>query len=68
MCDDNPVYSPEEPSVDEVDVLSLRSALERRVSTDTVATEAWLRPGTSDTVKHSGRRERPNGRRDAPPG
>ncbi|XP_078137408.1 centrosome and spindle pole-associated protein 1 [Sander vitreus] len=54
-------------SDDEVDVLSLRSALERRVSRETVATEAWLRPGTSDTVKRSGCRERPNSRLDAPP-
>lgn len=54
-------------SGDEVDVLSLRSALERRVSMETVATDAWLRPGTSDTVKRSGCRERPNSRMDAPP-
>ncbi|XP_070709443.1 centrosome and spindle pole-associated protein 1 [Pempheris klunzingeri] len=52
---------------DEVDVLSLRSALERRVSVETVATEPWLRPGTSDAVKRSGCRERPNSRMDAPP-
>lgn len=64
---DKPMFSPEGPSGDEVDVSSLRSALERRVSTETVATEAWLRPGTSDTVKRSGCRERPNGRMDAPP-
>ncbi|XP_029979795.1 centrosome and spindle pole-associated protein 1 [Sphaeramia orbicularis] len=54
---------------DEVDVLSLRStpsALERRVSVETVATEPWLRPGTSNAVKHSGDRLRP-GRTDAPP-
>ncbi|XP_044031547.1 centrosome and spindle pole-associated protein 1 isoform X2 [Siniperca chuatsi] len=54
-------------SGDEADVLSLRSALERRVSVETVATDPWLRPGTSDTVKRSGCRERPNGRMDAPP-
>ncbi|XP_070784596.1 centrosome and spindle pole-associated protein 1 [Enoplosus armatus] len=48
---------------DEEDVLSLRSALERRISVETVATEPWLRPGTSDAVKHSG----PNSRIDAPP-
>ncbi|XP_034562108.1 centrosome and spindle pole-associated protein 1 isoform X2 [Notolabrus celidotus] len=47
----------EEPSGDEADVLSLRSALGRRVSVDTVATEPWLRPGTSDAVKHSVCRE-----------
>ncbi|XP_075937023.1 centrosome and spindle pole-associated protein 1 isoform X2 [Anarhichas minor] len=57
----------EAPSGDEVDVLSLRSALERRVSMDTVATEAWLRPGTSDTVERAGCLERPNGGMDAPP-
>ncbi|XP_042366848.1 centrosome and spindle pole-associated protein 1 [Plectropomus leopardus] len=57
----------EGPSGDEVDVLSLHSALERRVSMETVATEAWLRPGTSDTVKRSSWREKPNGRIDAPP-
>ncbi|XP_067434660.1 centrosome and spindle pole associated protein 1 isoform X1 [Thunnus thynnus] len=54
-------------SGDEVDVLSLRSALGRRVSVETVATEAWLRPGTSDAVKRSGCKERPGSRRDAPP-
>ncbi|KAM7369940.1 hypothetical protein PAMP_011228 [Pampus punctatissimus] len=54
-------------SGDEVDVLSLCSALERRVSVDTVATEAWLRPGTSDAVKPSGCKERPGRRRDTPP-
>ncbi|KAE8279907.1 Centrosome and spindle pole associated protein 1 [Larimichthys crocea] len=52
---------------DEVDALSLRSALERRVSVETVATEPWLRPGTSDAVKRSGYRETPNSRMDAPP-
>ncbi|KAM6908109.1 centrosome and spindle pole-associated protein 1 [Lycodopsis pacificus] len=57
----------EGPSGDEVDVLSLRSALERRVSMDTVATEAWLRPATSDTVERAGCLERPNGGMDAPP-
>ncbi|XP_059182691.1 centrosome and spindle pole-associated protein 1 isoform X2 [Centropristis striata] len=57
----------EGPPGDEVDGLSLRSALERRVSMDTVATEAWLRPGTSDTVKRSGCRERPNSGTAAPP-
>ncbi|KAI3355250.1 hypothetical protein L3Q82_018103 [Scortum barcoo] len=54
-------------SGDEEDVLSLRSALERRVSVETVATEPWLRPGTSDAVKRSGCRERPHSRMDAPP-
>ncbi|XP_074549725.1 centrosome and spindle pole-associated protein 1 isoform X2 [Halichoeres trimaculatus] len=48
----------EELSGDEADVLSLRSALGRRVSVDTVATEPWLRPGTSDAVKQSVCRER----------
>ncbi|CAJ1082220.1 centrosome and spindle pole-associated protein 1 isoform X1 [Xyrichtys novacula] len=38
-------------SGDEADVLSLSSALGRPVSVGTVATEAWLRPGTSDAVK-----------------
>ncbi|KAM9337207.1 centrosome and spindle pole-associated protein 1 [Symphorus nematophorus] len=52
---------------DEVDVLSLRSALEKRVSVDTVATEPWLRPGTSDAVKRSSCTETPNSRRAAPP-
>ncbi|XP_041817863.1 centrosome and spindle pole associated protein 1 [Chelmon rostratus] len=52
---------------DEVDVLSLSSALERRVSVETAATEPWLRPGTSDAVKRSGCRETPNSRMDAPP-
>ncbi|XP_035509088.1 centrosome and spindle pole-associated protein 1 [Morone saxatilis] len=52
---------------DDVDVLSLRSALERRVSVETVATEPWLRPGTSDAVKPSGCRASPNSRMDAPP-
>ncbi|XP_008301077.1 centrosome and spindle pole-associated protein 1, partial [Stegastes partitus] len=54
-------------SPDEVDVLSLRSALGGRVSVETVATDPWLRPGTSDAVKHSGCRERPSSRMDAPP-
>ncbi|XP_023131916.3 centrosome and spindle pole-associated protein 1 [Amphiprion ocellaris] len=54
-------------SPDEEDVLSLRSALGRRVSVETVATEPWLRPGTADAVKHSGCRETPNSRMDAPP-
>ncbi|XP_032360326.1 centrosome and spindle pole-associated protein 1 isoform X2 [Etheostoma spectabile] len=60
-------FSPEGLLDDDVDVLSLGSALERRVSTETVATEAWLRPGTSDTVKRSGCRKTPNRRLDAPP-
>lgn len=64
---DKPLCSPEGLSGDEVDVLSLRSALERPVSVETVATEAWLRPGTSDAVKRSGSKERPGSRRDAPP-
>lgn len=59
--------SPEGPSEDEVDVSSLRSALERRVSMETVATEAWLRPGTSDTVKCGGGMERADSGMDAPP-
>ncbi|XP_072234362.1 LOW QUALITY PROTEIN: centrosome and spindle pole associated protein 1 [Leuresthes tenuis] len=53
-------------SCDEVDALSLRSALGRCVSVETVATEPWLRPETPDTVKHSGCREKPNSRMDAP--
>ncbi|XP_034415606.1 centrosome and spindle pole associated protein 1 [Cyclopterus lumpus] len=57
----------EGPSVDEVNVSLLRSALERRVSMETVATEAWLRPGTSDTVKRAVCMERPNSGMDAPP-
>ncbi|XP_063339281.1 centrosome and spindle pole-associated protein 1 [Pelmatolapia mariae] len=36
---------------DEADVSSLGSAMGRRVSVDTVATELWLRPGTSGAVK-----------------
>lgn len=36
---------------DEADMSSLGSAMGRRVSVDTVATELWLRPGTSDAVK-----------------
>ncbi|KAM4533412.1 centrosome and spindle pole-associated protein 1 [Odontesthes bonariensis] len=53
-------------SCDEVDALSLRSALGRCVSVETVATEPWLRPETPDTVKDSGCREKPNSRMDAP--
>lgn len=64
---DEPLSSPEGLSGDEVDVLSLYSALERRVSVETVATEPWLRPGTSDAVKRSDSREKPNSRMDAPP-
>ncbi|XP_036934487.1 centrosome and spindle pole-associated protein 1 isoform X2 [Acanthopagrus latus] len=51
----------------EVDVSSLCSALERRVSVDTVATDPWLRPGTSDAAKHSGCGEKPTIRMDTPP-
>ncbi|XP_071341370.1 centrosome and spindle pole-associated protein 1 [Trachinotus anak] len=58
---------PERLSGDEVDVSSLHSALERRVSVETVATEPWLRPGTSAAVKHSACRERPNRGMDPPP-
>ncbi|KAM6971588.1 centrosome and spindle pole-associated protein 1 [Tautogolabrus adspersus] len=54
-------------SGDEADVLSLRSALERGESVETVATEPWLRPGTSDAVNHTGCRERQNSRMDTPP-
>ncbi|XP_078147664.1 centrosome and spindle pole-associated protein 1 [Centroberyx gerrardi] len=57
-------------SGDEVDVWSLRStpcALERRVSVETVATEPWLRPGTSDAVRRPGCKERPSSGMDAPP-
>ncbi|XP_076017210.1 centrosome and spindle pole-associated protein 1 [Genypterus blacodes] len=49
--DHNWTQQSEGPSGDNVDVLSLRSsrsALERRFSMETVATEAWLRPGTSE--------------------
>ncbi|XP_055737856.1 centrosome and spindle pole-associated protein 1 isoform X3 [Salvelinus fontinalis] len=53
-------------SADEGDHLSLRSTPyhpDRRVSVETVATEPWLRPGTSDPLKWVGtgqnRRERP---------
>ncbi|KAM6900545.1 uncharacterized protein cspp1a [Xenentodon cancila] len=45
-------------AVDEVDASSLRSALGRSVSVETVATEPWLRPGTSDAAKQC--REKPN--------
>lgn len=50
---DKPLYSTDwlPGAGDEVDVLSLGSAMGRRVSVDTVATELWLRPGTSDAVK-----------------
>lgn len=64
---DKPLYQLERLPDDEVDVSSLRSALERRVSVDTVATEPWLRPGTSDAVKRSGCKETPNSRMEAPP-
>ena len=67
MCDDEPLSSPEGLLGDEMDVSSLHSALEMCVSVDTVATEPWLRPGTSDTVKRAGCREQPNSGRDAPP-
>lgn len=60
-------YSPEGLSGDEADTLSLRSALERHVSMETVATEPWLRPGTSDAVKRSASRPKPNCRTDALP-
>ncbi|KAK2859445.1 hypothetical protein Q5P01_004065 [Channa striata] len=36
---------------DEVDAMSQRSSLERHVSMETIATEPWLRPGTSHFVK-----------------
>lgn len=36
---------------DEEDALSLHSALGRHLSVDTVATEPWLRPGTSNAKK-----------------
>ncbi|CAK6972358.1 centrosome and spindle pole-associated protein 1 [Scomber scombrus] len=64
---DKPLCSPEGLSGDEHDVLSLRSAPGRSVSVETVATEAWLRPGTSDAVKYSGCKDGPGSRRDAPP-
>lgn len=56
-----PLFSPE------VDVSSLCSALERRVSVDTVATDPWLRPGTSDAAKRLGCGEKPTIRMDTPP-
>ncbi|XP_053269028.1 centrosome and spindle pole-associated protein 1 [Pleuronectes platessa] len=45
-------------SLDEGDFWSLRSASERRVSVESVATEPWLRPGTSVTLKGSSCRKR----------
>ncbi|CAB1427587.1 unnamed protein product [Pleuronectes platessa] len=45
-------------SLDEGDFWSLRSASERRVSVESVATEPWLRPGTSATLKGSACRKR----------
>lgn len=65
-CNVLPLSSSERLSDDEVDVLSLRSALERRVSMETIATEAWLRPGTSAALRRSACRERPHSRMDAP--
>ncbi|XP_029935426.1 centrosome and spindle pole-associated protein 1, partial [Myripristis murdjan] len=50
-------------SGDEVDVFSLHSTpcgRERCVSAETVATEPWLRPGTSDAGNRQGCRERPS--------
>lgn len=61
------LYSPGGLSDDEADSLSLRSALERHVSMETVATEPWLRPGTSDAVKDSGSRPSPRSRMDTTP-
>lgn len=61
------LYSLEWLPGDEVDVLSLHSALERRFSMDTVATDPWLRPGTSNAVKCPDSRETPNSRMEAPP-
>lgn len=48
---DKPLYSTDWLPGDEADMSSLGSAMGRRVSVDTVATELWLRPGTSDAVK-----------------
>lgn len=47
---DTPLYPTDWLPGDEADMLSLGSAMGRRVSVDTVATELWLRPGTSDAV------------------
>ncbi|XP_047424040.1 centrosome and spindle pole-associated protein 1 isoform X3 [Mugil cephalus] len=62
---DDPSSRSEGLSGDELDASSLRSALGRPVSVDTVATEPWLRPGTPRAVIHG--REKPNSRMDAPP-
>ncbi|XP_062236002.1 centrosome and spindle pole-associated protein 1 [Platichthys flesus] len=45
-------------SLDEEDFWSLRSAPERRVSVESVATEPWLRPGTSASLRGSACRKR----------
>ncbi|KAF7668832.1 hypothetical protein LDENG_00279470 [Lucifuga dentata] len=58
---DEPLNSPETMSGNEVDAFSLcssHSVPERRVSVETVATEAWLRPGTSDAVRRQDCKER----------
>lgn len=47
---DTPLYPTDWLPGDEADMSSLGSAMGRRVSVDTVATELWLRPGTSDAV------------------
>lgn len=63
---DKALWSPGGLSANEGDHLSLRSTpyhQDRRVSVETVATEPWLRPGTSDPLNRLGtgqnRRERP---------
>ncbi|XP_047200577.1 centrosome and spindle pole-associated protein 1 isoform X3 [Hippoglossus stenolepis] len=53
-----PTSQNERLSVDEGDFWSLRSAPERRVSVESIATEPWLRPGTSATMKGSACRKR----------
>ncbi len=63
---DKPLCSPEVLPGDEVDVLSLFSACGRCVSMESVATEPWLRPGTSEAVRRSGCRATPNSEMDAP--
>ncbi|XP_060950287.1 centrosome and spindle pole associated protein 1 [Limanda limanda] len=45
-------------SVDEGDIWSLRSAPERRVSVESIASEPWLRPGTSTNMEGSACRKR----------
>lgn len=63
---DTPLYPTDWLPGDEADMSSLGSAMGRRVSVDTVATELWLRPGTSDAVKQWGCSNRINRRMGAP--